>query len=66
MLSLVCQHCGEVRPAGCLLRRGNRFVEDPYTKARFQPECEGKLSPVGELSRIGASASGLFCSPTQR
>ncbi|KAK9839869.1 hypothetical protein WJX81_007554 [Elliptochloris bilobata] len=46
--------------------RGNRFVEDPYTKARFQPECEGKVSPVGDLSRIGASASGLFCSPTQR
>ena len=45
--------------------RGNKFVEDPYTKARFQPECEGQLSPVGEVSRIGLDASGLVCSATQ-
>ena len=42
-----------------------QYVEDPYTKARFQPECEGQISPVGELSRIGLDASGLVCSPTQ-
>ena len=39
--------------------RGNKFVEDPYTKARFQPECTGQICPVGEVSRIGAEASGL-------
>jgi hypothetical protein len=38
---------------------GNPFVEDPYTGARFQPSCEGALSPVGNLARIGAPASGL-------
>ena len=38
---------------------GNPFVEDPYTGARFQPACEGALSPVGGLSKIGASAMGL-------
>ena len=65
MLSMASPSSGKSQ-AGARARRGNRYVEDPYTKARFQPECEGKLSPVGELSRIGASASGLFCSPTQR
>ncbi|EFN59251.1 hypothetical protein CHLNCDRAFT_137537 [Chlorella variabilis] len=45
--------------------RGNKFVEDPYTKARFQPECEGQLSPVGDISKIGLDASGLVSSPTQ-
>ncbi len=42
-----------------------QFVEDPYTKARFQPECEGQLSPVGEVSQIGLNASGLVSSHTQ-
>lgn len=42
-----------------------QFVEDPYTKARFQPECEGQLSPVGDISKIGLDASGLVSSPTQ-
>ncbi|RMZ57579.1 hypothetical protein APUTEX25_001779, partial [Auxenochlorella protothecoides] len=45
--------------------RGHKFVEDPYTKARFQPQAEGQLSPVGGLSRIGLEASGLVCSHTQ-
>eukprot|EP00884_Botryococcus_braunii_P010188 jgi/Botrbrau1/19170/Bobra.0077s0079.1 len=45
--------------------QGNKFVEDPYTKARFQPECEGKISPVGDLAKIGMDASGLLCSTTQ-
>lgn len=43
--------------------RGNKFVEDPYTKARFQPECAGKVSPVGEISEIGKEASGLVSYP---
>ncbi|KAL4859696.1 Coatomer subunit alpha-3 [Chlorella vulgaris] len=45
--------------------RGNKYVEDPYTKARFQPECEGQLSPVGDVAQVGLSASGLVSSPTQ-
>mmetsp|Transcript_18514 Transcript_18514/g.51859 ORF Transcript_18514/g.51859 Transcript_18514/m.51859 type:complete len:1226 (-) Transcript_18514:342-4019(-) len=45
--------------------RGNRYVEDPYTGCRFQPQCEGEICPIGELSKIGADASGLVCSPTQ-
>ena len=40
-------------------------MEDPYTKARFQPECAGQISPVGELSRVGLEASGLVVSATQ-
>ena len=39
--------------------RGNKFIEDPFTKARFQPECAGQVCPVGEVSKIGAEASGL-------
>ncbi|CAL8462821.1 g2355 [Coccomyxa elongata] len=45
--------------------RGNQYVEDPYTKARFQMECSGKISPIGNLAIIGAGASGLMCSHTQ-
>lgn len=45
--------------------RGNKYVEDPYTKARFQPDCDGQISPVGGLSKIGLEASGLVCSQTQ-
>ena len=44
---------------------GNKFVEDPYSKARFQPQCAGQLSPVGDISQIGADVSGLMCSTTQ-
>lgn len=47
------------------VRRGNQYVEDPYTKARFQMECSGKISPIGNLAIIGAGASGLMCSHTQ-
>ena len=46
----------------CLLVQ---FVEDPYTKARFQPEAAGQISPVGDISQIGLEASGLVSSPTQ-
>ena len=45
--------------------RGSKFVEDRYTGARFQPQCEGEVSPVGEIVKIGADASGLLVSPTQ-
>jgi coatomer protein complex subunit alpha (xenin) len=45
--------------------RGNQFVECPYSGARFQPECKGKISPVGDIAKIGADASGLLCSRTQ-
>jgi coatomer subunit alpha len=39
--------------------RGSKFSVDPYTGARFQPECEGKLSPLGDFVMIGSDASGL-------
>lgn len=45
--------------------RGNQYVECPFSKARFQPSCRGKLSPVGDIARIGADASGLLCSNAQ-
>ena len=45
--------------------RGNKFVECPYTGARFQPQCTGELSPVGNVAKIGADVSGLMCSPVQ-
>mmetsp|Transcript_31726 Transcript_31726/g.82114 ORF Transcript_31726/g.82114 Transcript_31726/m.82114 type:complete len:1227 (-) Transcript_31726:281-3961(-) len=45
--------------------RGNRYVEDPFTGCRFQPDCEGKICPIGGISKIGADASGLVCSPVQ-
>jgi len=39
--------------------RGSKFALDPYTGARFAPECAGRLSPLGEFVAIGADASGL-------
>jgi coatomer protein complex subunit alpha (xenin) len=45
--------------------RGSKYAEDKYTGARFQPECEGQVSPVGDMVKIGADASGLLISPTQ-
>ncbi|KAK2079848.1 hypothetical protein QBZ16_002243 [Prototheca wickerhamii] len=45
--------------------RGNKYAEDPYTRARFQPDCAGQISPVGGLSKIGLEASGLVVSHTQ-
>ncbi len=42
--------------------KGNAYVEDPYTKAKFKPECEGQVSPVGNVAVIGHESSGLvFC-----
>ena len=34
-------------------------MEDPYTGARFVPEWEGKVSPVGCIAKVGAEASWL-------
>jgi coatomer subunit alpha len=45
--------------------RGSKYVEDPYTGARFQPQCAGQISPLGDFVRIGADASGLLISPSQ-
>lgn len=45
--------------------KGSKYVEDPYTGARFQPQCEGQISPVGDFVKIGADASGLLVSATQ-
>lgn len=45
--------------------RGAKFVECPFTGARYQPECAGQISPIGGIAKIGMDASGLLCSPTQ-
>ncbi|KAG1674856.1 hypothetical protein FOA52_015244 [Chlamydomonas sp. UWO 241] len=45
--------------------KGSKYVEDAYTGARFQPECAGTLSPLGDFVKIGADASGLLVSATQ-
>ncbi|KAK9804455.1 hypothetical protein WJX73_003595 [Symbiochloris irregularis] len=45
--------------------KGNQYVECPFSKARFKPECRGQISPVGDIARIGADASGLLCSNAQ-
>eukprot|EP01024_Parvocaulis_polyphysoides_P013881 TRINITY_DN15503_c0_g1_i3.p2 TRINITY_DN15503_c0_g1~~TRINITY_DN15503_c0_g1_i3.p2 ORF type:complete len:288 (-),score=19.14 TRINITY_DN15503_c0_g1_i3:654-1517(-) len=46
--------------------RGSKYVEDPFTGARFQQSCEGQLSPLGNIVKIGSDASGLRCSAVQR
>ena len=46
--------------------RGSPYVEDPYTGARFVPACEGQVSPVGGIARVGADASGLHCVAERR
>ena len=48
-----------------LFIQGSKYVEDPYTGARFQPQCEGELSPLGDFIKIGADASGLLVSQSQ-
>ena len=45
--------------------RGSKTVSCPYTGAKFTPECAGKVSPLGEIAKIGADASGLVVSHTQ-
>ncbi len=45
--------------------KGTAFAEDPYTKAKFKPECKGMLSPVGDVAKIGDEASGLVSCKAQ-
>lgn len=45
--------------------QGSKYAEDPYTGARFQPDCAGQISPLGDIVRIGADASGLMVSASQ-
>ncbi|GMH39915.1 hypothetical protein BSKO_07819 [Bryopsis sp. KO-2023] len=45
--------------------RGSKYVECPYTQARFQPDCAGQISPIGDIAKVGMDASGLICSTTQ-
>eukprot|EP00891_Asterochloris_glomerata_P008996 jgi/Astpho2/8996/fgenesh1_pm.00133_%23_27_t len=46
--------------------RGNKYIECPFTKARFQPQCAGDISPIGDIAKVGADATGLLCSYTQK
>lgn len=39
--------------------QGSRCATDPFTGAKFQPQCMGQISPVSEISKIGADAAGL-------
>lgn len=36
-----------------------------YTGAKFQPQCDGQVSPIGGFCRIGTDAGGLVVSPSQ-
>lgn len=59
-----------VRRGGRLLGAADALTPAPTapaaTGARFQPKCEGQMSPLGEIVRIGADASGLMVSHTQQ
>jgi len=46
--------------------RGQKDVSCPYCGARFVPAIEGQICAVCELAAVGADASGLLCSPSQR
>ncbi|GLI66143.1 hypothetical protein VaNZ11_009877 [Volvox africanus] len=46
--------------------KGSKYVEDPYTGARFVPDCKGEISPLGDFVRIGSDASGLYISSSQQ
>ncbi|PNW73616.1 hypothetical protein CHLRE_13g565850v5 [Chlamydomonas reinhardtii] len=46
--------------------KGSKYAEDPYTGARFTPDCKGQISPLGDFVRIGADASGLLICPSQQ
>ncbi|KAG8893614.1 hypothetical protein FRC01_013476, partial [Tulasnella sp. 417] len=39
--------------------KGSPLVKDPFTGACFLPDYLGKLSPLTEVTEIGANASGL-------
>lgn len=45
--------------------RGNKFSECPYTGAKFDVSCEGQVSPIGNIAKIGAIAVGLTISEAQ-
>ncbi|KAL9231674.1 hypothetical protein vseg_006869 [Gypsophila vaccaria] len=46
--------------------RGQKDVSCPYCTSRFVPDQEGQICNVCELAVIGADASGLLCSPSQK
>ncbi|XP_010271512.1 PREDICTED: coatomer subunit alpha-1-like [Nelumbo nucifera] len=46
--------------------RGQKDVSCPYCSSRFVPAQEGQLCNVCELAVVGADASGLLCSPSQK
>ncbi|KAK9667322.1 hypothetical protein RND81_14G248500 [Saponaria officinalis] len=46
--------------------RGQKDVSCPYCTARFVPDQEGQICNVCELAVIGADASGLLCSTSQK
>lgn len=46
--------------------RGQKDVSCPYCSSRFVPTQEGQICNVCELAVIGADASGLLCSPSQK
>ncbi|XP_074313237.1 coatomer subunit alpha-1-like [Silene latifolia] len=46
--------------------RGQKDVSCPYCSARFIPNLEGQICNVCELAVIGADASGLLCSASQK
>ncbi|KAJ1404731.1 WD40/YVTN repeat-like-containing domain superfamily [Sesbania bispinosa] len=46
--------------------RGQKDVSCPYCTSRFVPSQDGQLCTVCDLAVIGADASGLLCSPSQK
>ncbi|KAF9623120.1 hypothetical protein IFM89_037636 [Coptis chinensis] len=46
--------------------RGQKDVACPYCSSRFVPAQEGKLCTICDLAVVGADASGLLCSPSQK
>ncbi|KAL8160659.1 hypothetical protein V2J09_002196 [Rumex salicifolius] len=46
--------------------RGQKDLACPYCSSRFVPTQEGQICNVCELSVVGADASGLLCSPSQK
>ena len=52
---------GTFRP----IYRGQRHVSCPYCAAHFVPDFEGQICAICEVAAVGASASGLLCSPSQ-
>lgn len=40
--------------------RGSRAAVCPLTGAKFQTQCAGQISPLGDIAQIGADAAGLI------